>query len=390
MYAGFLKAYLNAKGSNHIYVKDAVSPQSGGVFVFDNENVNYNDRKNFVEYFSKEQVTGGIFKEHLFYVNHRAVLLVLCILNTLWFPFLFLFSLFKKDKAAVANLFKEQLECYNLINVLESNGVNLIYHFCIYEKDSNINTLLLQSRGIKVNKIPSEVPLGIWNKTIIADKLCLCMGYQYDELKVFKNSVFINEVVMFGPENCLINIQKYKQPVNTEKGVVGFYSTGAWIRSLENHKDQGYDMEGSEEMVKRFLRDFCMANPEYRLMVFLHPRERWDKYKQAAYLRYREMFGAINYQLAEENTPSSLLFEKADVGVAFLSTIVYERLYYGFKTLIMPVGTPSFPVENSNMKNICLENKDQFDLKLKSSLMMSNTEFFNTNGISHYANYLFN
>lgn len=359
-------------------------------YIYDINVSTFEERKKYVEYFSGDLIDGAVFKEHLAYVESRKILFLLMFLNCCWLPFLFLYSFFKKDKAPVANLFREQLECYNLISLLKSNNVKSIYHFCIYEKDSNINTLLLQNYRIKVFKIPSEVPLGVWNQIIIADKLCLCMGYQYDELKAFRKSIFVDDVGMFGPEKCLLNIEKYKHDVKTEKNCIGFYSTGAWVRKLENHNDQGFDMEEKEEEVKLILADFCEKNHDYKLYVFLHPREKWDKYKQQTQQRYAKIFSGIQYELSEKDSVSSLLFEKVDLGVAFQSTIVYERLYYGFKTLIMPMGKQSFPVADSNMKNICSEDKDQLYEQIKKSVSQTNVEFFESNGIKHFAQYLYN
>ena len=386
----FIKIYFtkNNQPADSIYKTSDIIDSCK--FIYDLSPSVFNERKNYIEYFSSDYISGGIFKEKLNFIEKRRELFFFTLINCLWFPFLFLYSFLKKDKAPIANLFREQLECYNLISTLKKNKVESIYHFCIYEKDSNINTILLQRYDIKVFKIPSEVPLGVWNKIIIADKLCLCIGYQYDELKAFYKSVFVNEVVLFGPEKCLFNIEKYKYDVKTEKNTLGFYSTGAWIRKLENHNDQGFDMEEKEEEVKLILKEFCKNNPGYKLHVFLHPREKWDKYKQQTQERYTKLFSDIHFELSEKDSLSALLFEKVDVGVAFQSTIVYERLFYGFKTLIMPIGKQSFPVVNSNMKNICSDNKEQLFEQIKKSITKSNLEFFESNGIKHFAQYLYN
>jgi hypothetical protein len=362
----------------------------GGVFIYDINKTSYGKRKAYIEFFSTDKIDGGIFKEELFFVKRLPAYLLLLFLNGLWLPFLWVHGLFKKDKAPIANLFREQVEAVNLLRIARENNFNSMYHFCIYEKDSNINTLLAQNQGIRVHKIPSEVPLGVWNQVVIADTLCLCIGYQRDEMKYFERSIFVDKTVFFGPEDALTNIDKYKNPVETKKNRVGFYSTGAWVRKLENHSDQGYDMETTEESVKSALRDFCVAQPQYTLMIFLHPRERWEKYTEQTKRRYDEVFAGISYEFSDPSKSSSQSFEETDLAVAFQSTIVYERLYYGFKTLLMPIGKQLFPVPGSNMASICSHSKEELFQKIEKAIHLSNSDFFEQNGIRHFAKYLYN
>ena len=367
-----------------------VKENNNGVFVYDVLESSYNQRKNYVNYFSKENVSGGIFKNELYYCSSNANAIVLFILSTIWMPFLFLNSLFKKDKAPFAIIFKEILETINLFTLIKLLDAKTFYFFSIYEKDANVCTLLLQNSKIKTIKIPSEVPISIWNKIIIADKLCLCNGYQFDELKEFEKSIFVPEIDFYGPERALDNISKYQKPIEIKKQTIGFYSTGSWIRKLENHIEQGFDMEKMENQVKAAIRNFCKENSNYSLIVFLHPREKWEKYKQLTIEKYKTDFEGIAYTFAEEHLKSAETFELADLGIAFQSTIVYERLYYGFKTVLMPIGSTNFPVPNSNIKRICAYSQDELFEKIASNISLSNNEFFASNGITHFAKFLYN
>lgn len=377
---------INKKREKKVFIKE----NNEGVFVYDVLESSYIQRKNYINYFSNERVSGGLFKNELYYCSSMFLAIELFILSTIWMPFLFFSSLFKKDKAPFAMIFKEILETLNLFNLIEELNIKTFYFFSIYEKDSNVCTLLLQKRGIRVIKIPSEVPIGIWNRIIIADKLCLCSGYQFDELKEFKQSIFVPEIEFYGPERALDNISKYNSPVEVEKQTIGFYSTGSWIRKLENHIQQGFDMEYMEDQVKAAIRNFCLKNTNYTLFIFLHPREKWVKYKQLTTEKYEKDFKGIAYKFIEYDLKSSETFELVDLGIAFQSTIVYERLYYGFKTLLMPVGSNDFPVPISNMKNICVYSQDELFEKIKTNISLSNHQFFIKNGITHFAKFLYN
>jgi hypothetical protein len=350
----------------------------------------FKDRADYVKHFSGNELGGGVFKEHL--ASHLTLLssFVLTVLNTVWYPVLWLHSLFIKNKSSLALLYREQLELTALLKIMNHHGFKHVYYFSIYEKDSNIAACLLMKYGIRVSKIPSEVPLSYWNRIIVADDLFLCSGYQLDELKYFGSSVFVKHFDLWGPEKCLMNLSKYSKPVEIKKNTIGFYSTGAWVRKLEDHSEQGFDMVAAEESVKDALLSFCLLRQDVELHVFLHPREKWEKYYEEAKKIYHEKFGNIRYKLSEKSDISSLDFERAELGVAFQSTIVYERLYYGFKTLVMPIGTNVFPLKNSPMMNICSFSKDELYTKLNESLGLSSKEFFVKNKIKHYTTFTLN
>lgn len=387
-YCNFIRELfsINEKKQTVAFIRE----NDDGVFVYDLLESSYNQRKNYVNYFSNDCVSGGVFKNDLYYCSSIFIAMILFILSTIWMPFLFLSSLFKNDKAPFAMIFKEVLETFNLFILIEELNIKTLYCFSIYEKDSNVCTLLLQKRGIRVVKIPSEVPISVWNKIIIADKLCLCSGYQFDELKEFKKSIFVSEIDFYGPEKVLDNIFKYQKPIEIKKQTIGFYSTGSWIRKLENHIEQGLDMEEMENLVKLAIRNFCIKNSNYSLIVFLHPREKWYKYKQLTAEKYSKEFEGISYTFLEGDIKSSEAFELADLGIAFQSTIVYERLYYGFKTILMPIGYENFPLPNSGMQNICVATEKELFGKIESSISLSNTEFFENNSIRHFAKFLYN
>ncbi|MES2513955.1 MAG: hypothetical protein V4580_07405 [Bacteroidota bacterium] len=362
----------------------------GRTYIYDNSRSGFLQRAEYVSYFSGEQVNGGIYKGELAFCSSILDSVVVFVCALLFMPLLFIHSLFKLDKAPYATLFKEILETINLVKICRKNNINTIFWFSIYEKDSNLGTLILQNYGIQINKIPSEVPLAIWNKIIIADKLCVCMGYQFDEIEFYKDSIFVNEFDLWGPERVLDNIGKYSVAVPVHKHTIGFYSTGAWIRKLENHADQGLDMVAMEESVKQTVKKFCIKNTAYKFIVFLHPRERSPKYLERTLKKYQDDFSGVDYEILDASLNSSNSFECVDLAVAFQSTIVYERLYYGFKTLLMPIGSKSFPVEKSTIENICAFNEETLFEKITTNSGLTNTEFFKKNRINHLAKFLYN
>jgi hypothetical protein len=361
------------------------------IFIYDLSFNQFVARERFVQTYISEEINGGIFKNNLLY---NQSLIALYMKAFICFPFivlLFLHSLHKKDKAPYALVFQEIIENANLLNLTKKFNIKKLYFFSIYEKDSNAITLLLQKRNINVFKIPSDTPLSFWNKIIIANTLVICSGYQYDELEEYKDTMFVNETVFWGPEQSHLNISKYSNSVPTQKNTIGFYSTGAWIRKLENHANQGYDLHSAEEKVKEILKDYCSQHIQYELLVFLHPRERSKKYFEQTVKKYQNDFENITYKLidASEET-SSNSFEQADLGISFHSTIIYERLHYGFKTLFMPLGIERFPLSESGLKNICIMHPNDLHKAIENAISITNVAFFEKNRITSFAKFIYN
>lgn len=386
-YIIFIKDILKVKSFNDEIINEN---QYSSTYIYDVFSEGIEERIEYCEYFSKEKIGGAIIKTKLNYSNSFILSIIIILSSIIFLPFVFIASLFEKDKAPYAMLWKEMIENYQLIKTVKERKITAVYFFCIFEKDANIATLLLNKIGIIVNKIPSEVPIAIWNKIIIADKLCVCNGYQFDELTTYKESIFINETEFWGPELILQNIDKYNKPTPLKKNTIGFYSTGSWVRKRENHIDQGIDMETNEELLKSAIKEFCIMNSDIELLIFLHPRERWGKYYDEALNKYNSLFSGINYTIIDKEIKSTSSFELVNLGVAFQSTLVYERLYYGFKTLLMPLSYTDFPVQNSSMHTICAFSKEELFRKIKNNFQLTNTEFFNSNGINHYAKFIYN
>lgn len=384
----FLKLILLtvSKRSNNPLVVE----KEGDVFIFDILRTNYNQRKNYINYFkSDSNVSGGIFKDELFYNSSFLYGFILVMLSFVWLPFLFISSLFKKDRAPFAIVFRELVEVINLLEICHKLDIKQLYYFCIYEKDANISTIILKKKGILINKITSEVPLSFWNKIIIADNLYICNGYHYDELKENKSSIFVSNIEFWGGEKILDNVSKYQYSVIPDKKSIGFYSTGTWLRDLENLMSKNKDLVKIEEQVKMIVKKFCKNNPEYQLIIFLHPRERKAKYAELTKNKYQKDFDGIDFQIEDDLSINT--YEKANLGIAFYSSVVFERLFYGFKTIIMPIGLQDkFPIKNSNMNLICVYTESDLYSKIIESCDLSNKTFFEKNKINHFAKYLYN
>lgn len=387
IYHRLIKELFKYSSKKEPFICDA---ESYDKIIYDATRKSFESRKDFVNHFFKEgKVTAGIFKNELFNNIPLSQKIAIMFLATLWTPFLFVFNFFRKDKVGYSLLLFEFVEVYRFIESCKQLKVKEVFFFCIYEKDANITALLLNHNNIIVNKITSETPLSFWNKVIIADKVYLCSAYQLDEIEKYKETIFTDKIYLWGPEKIVQNYYKYSNLVKTNKQNLGFYSTAGWLRKLQGHIEQKVPLDEKEEMVKSILIKFCKNNPQYKLTIFLHPKERTEKVKDLVIEKYRKDFGDINYTLSSE--VSALSFEEADLAVAFFSTIVFERLYYGYKTIIMPIGLEdNFPVQGSSIKNICAYSEKELYRLIESNIILTNKEFFDNNSIANIAEFINN
>ena len=106
-------------------------------------------------------------------------------------------------------------------------------------------------------------------------------------------------------------------------------------------------------------------NPSVSLIIFLHPKEK--NKKELTLKHYDAIFKGINYTLNFEK-PSAAVFDMCEVGVSFFSTIIFERDYFGFKTIVFPIGYKEFPLKGTNWHKNSAYDKDQLFYKLKMLL----------------------
>lgn len=337
------------------------------IWIYDVGSESIEIRKSHIAYFSKKPIGGAIFKDKLLFANN--------IIDALGFVFIFgclmLFIsplLIKKLRKFNWSLFMyEYVENVNLAYLLRKNNIKELIFYCIYERDANYAYILLNQSDVKVEKVTSEVPLALWNKIILTDTLILCSPYQEYEVKEFASSIIYKEVEMWGPETAQFYGELYKNKTVSNPNTIGFYSTANWLRKHENNMLDFEESVEVEDLLKLFLKEYVNENPSVSLIIFLHPKEK--NKKELTLKHYDAIFKGINYKLNFEK-PSAAVFDMCEVGVSFLSTIIFERDFFGFKTLVFPVGYKDFPLKGTNWHKNSAYDKVQLFSKLEMLLKM--------------------
>ncbi|MFT4778429.1 MAG: hypothetical protein ACI923_000959, partial [Flavobacteriales bacterium] len=91
-----------------------------------------------------------------------------------------------------------------------------------------------------------------------------------------------------------------------------------------------------------------------------------------------------NVEIVQQGVQTSKAFNQVDIAVAAFSTILYERLFCGFKTFIGNYGMNHFPLPNSSLETICFNNETQLKELLVKASQITRKDFFQEFGLKPY------
>jgi hypothetical protein len=272
-----------------------------------------------------------------------------------------------------------------LIKYTKANGIRLVYDFLPYEVDSNFMYLMLQKNEIEVFKIPSSGALATHHKILLSDHLALSTPYHFEEVKKFDSTIRVRQVHLWPPEKAHLYYSQYKEKRQIEEyGTLGFYSHGEWLRRAQNHSKIGIRIGEAEEAILGMLGTFVRKNPNYKLRIFPHPRELKPEFKQDMLAHYRSCIGHDKFEIFTEQGGTSKHFAKAEIAISAFSTILYERLYCGYKTLIGNMFITEFPMNQSSLNSICFKTQDELEAMLNRFGNMNAETFFTETGLIKY------
>jgi len=293
--------------------------------------------------------------------------------------------LFSKYRANWALLIRELNDTAVFMFWLKFYQIKRLYDFLPYELESNWISWLCFQRGIEVVKIPSSGPLATHNSILISDKIVFSSPYHFEELKVFNHSIRYKKILKWGPERAFQYINRYQRekPISHPK-VLGFYSHASWVRLSQDHSDVGMNIPEAEELLLKDLSRFVTENPNYSIRVFLHPREKAKDVLNQAVTYYGQMLGKGRFHFANFEVPTTASFEEAEIALSAFSTILFERLFCGYKTMIGNYGIPSFPINGSDLNHICFGSYERMSELIVRFSLVNELEFFEQTNLVDY------
>ncbi len=68
----------------------------------------------------------------------------------------------------------------------------------------------------------------------------------------------------------------------------------------------------------------------------------------------------------------------------FYSSLLFERLYFGFKTIFYTLYSDDFPLKESSINNICAFSEEELESLINACLPLTDNEFFEKMNIKNY------
>ncbi len=272
-----------------------------------------------------------------------------------------------------------------LKSVLDELGLTHVYDFAPYLIDSNFAYHFCKSEDLIYSKLPSPGPLSTHHHILFCDDLILSSPYQFEELATLPNVVFSTQQKWI-PEYGFTYIDQYKDDqTEAPAQTIGYYSHGGWLRQSEGHADDGLNIPQAEDQLLKDLGFFLKSEPQFKLLIFPHPREKKEAVWRKTQAHYQQYFKELpNVEIVQQGVQTSKAFHQVDIAVAAFSTILYERLFCGYKTFIGNYGMDHFPMSNSSLSSICFRDQDQLATHLLKASAISRKEFFEVFGLQPY------
>lgn len=292
--------------------------------------------------------------------------------------------LFKRNRVNLALAIHEVFEIAFILNYLKANNLQQLYDWIPYEKDANFLSLLARKQGAIVTKLPSSGPLVTHNKFMLSEQVVLTTPYQYEELEKFRDTITAKTVLKWPPQGAIDHGDFYKDRHTTAANTIGFFSHGSWIRKQEKHAEHGRNVLDAEQKILAFLGKFVVKYPQFRIIIFPHPREKKPNMAGQTKAFYLESIGHSNFDILPPDLATADNFDRADIGLGAFSSILYERMYCGFKVLIGNIGFSDFPMTSSKLNNICFDQYDEMEQLLLHYSAASADDFFNETELTGY------
>ena len=291
--------------------------------------------------------------------------------------------LFSGQRPNFALVIRESIEMAFILGFCQSENIKKVTFFHPYEIDSNLLSLHLIQQKIKVQFVPSIIPLYVHNHHLVCDELVITTPYQLEEIKnQFSTSIFYKSIKYWSAESLDATIPKNPQwaSVSENPKTLAFYSHGQWLRNLLNRADNGLNIKATEENLLQIVNDL-VNHYGLELTVFLHPLEKKNLEKATTY--YNDKL-KVPFRFGNLEERSAQSFQQFHWGMGALSSVIFERLLMGHKTILFQTPGFIFPMASSGLKNIALHSSKEIVDCIERHQEDSAQTFFEKNNLSNY------
>ena len=331
------------------------------------------EKVNFISS-SFENIDFVLNKREVYSYSRFKFKILISILILLTFPYFFFRTFFIQKNRINHTLFIRHLYLSLVLCSFLKRNCKKIYFFHPHEPESNLMIKMLETIGIDVIVIPNTNPLFMYNKNIIGNKILLTLGYQVEELLFFYPNY--QGTILFQED---IQLAEYHNNFISESNMkICYYSHASWLR-VEN--DQ-HIPSFNEVKIELELLEYLNNNDLFKdidLTICLHPKEKENSILERAKKYYKGIFGNNIYFFQKSSYES---FNEYNLGIGAFSSILFERIYCGHKTLIFNQNIKEFPLENSDFHKFIINDIQKFKSKFNQAIVEETKGFYD--GLEKY------
>ncbi|HEC35429.1 MAG TPA: hypothetical protein ENI39_02720 [Anaerolineae bacterium] len=211
-----------------------------------------------------------------------------------------------------------------------------IYLFRIYRIETPFVAAFLKERGLHVHVVTSSSPLSFYHRVLIGDSLKVCHPYQVDEFQHYRRLGACESCELWSPETFCQLEARYKGLVIDEHfDIIGVYTQGHLLRDQLGtlNKDFAVGAIRRETELLEMVATYANNHPDVHFIVFPHPMER-RHYKRTGEHQFGGLVRLPNVKVDFSGAADSTLqFDRVGLGLTTLSSIGFERIYLGFRTI---------------------------------------------------------
>ena len=353
------KSFFISKESKKIY------PIGVGLYVL--SNLFTKDKVEFISS-SFENIDFVVNKKDIYSYSRLKFKILISIIILLTFPYFFSRTFFiQKDRINHTLFIRHLYLSLVLCSFLKAN-CKKIYFFHPHEPESNLIINMLETMDIEVIVVPNTNPLFMYNKNIVGNNILLTLGYQVEELLFFnptyQGSIHLKEDFQLAEYHNNFSSKSNKK--------ICYYSHGSWLRLENNQHIPPFNEVEMELELLEYLKN-CELFKDIVLTICLHPKEKEKSVLEKAKKYYEEIFGnKINFY----NKESYESFKEFHIGFGGLSSILFERIHCGYKSIIYENGTDDFPIKNSLFNQFVISDLEHLTQKINADFAANDYDYF--------------
>ncbi|MDY7075434.1 MAG: hypothetical protein SXV54_00790 [Chloroflexota bacterium] len=306
----------------------------------------------------------------------------------LWLLGTILVSVLYRPSQLTPNLVRVVRTSLLTFSLARASTSKTIYLFRLYRVETSFVAAFLKERGIRVLLVASSALLSFDNRVLIGDSLKVCHPYQVDEFRHYRHLGTCESCELWSPETFHQMETRYKDLVIDEHlEIMGVYTQGCRLRAQLGtlHKDFAAGAIRREAELLEMVLTFASSHSDVHFIIFPHPMER-RHYKKTGEHQYGKFFETANVEIdLSDATDSTLQFDRVGLGLTTWSSIGFERIYLGFRTIfyVSDLEYINWDIQSPYHK-IFFAGQDAFLSAIDAVRKMTHREFMN-----HYFGCLF-